>query len=296
MRFERWGTFSVKDHIGAHALSAEVLLYDRLVLPRAVNPNVRNRWADNGWDPDRLDSFLNILKVDQPDGHALAIPWTEETEQHFEERYESARLVDRDAERFWFSAVLGTLELMPGAPPGTFPISVMVAYPGADAAAKDWRPNDQASRVSLTLALAHAIAVPAPLGKSDEELLREAAALADDAGFQAKRAALYEWQDETIRNGVPNGMALEQMSDLLGDYNAQVTRAVGQVYWKFAFTLAPIALTVLGGPLGVAAGVGAGINLVKFWVYDRKPAAPTGKPVAAAMFHQIGQDLGWEFR
>ncbi len=56
-----WGTFSVKDHCDPSAFVAEVMLYDRLVIPRPPDERERSRWSEVGWHPDRLDVLLQIL-------------------------------------------------------------------------------------------------------------------------------------------------------------------------------------------------------------------------------------------
>jgi uncharacterized membrane protein len=44
MSIERWGAFSVVDHKDARKLAADVLLYDRLVLPTPMDWD-RERWV-----------------------------------------------------------------------------------------------------------------------------------------------------------------------------------------------------------------------------------------------------------
>jgi hypothetical protein len=56
-----WGTFSVKDHSDPRAFIAEVMLYDRLVIPKPPNATERARWEELGWAPERLESILEIL-------------------------------------------------------------------------------------------------------------------------------------------------------------------------------------------------------------------------------------------
>jgi len=67
-----WGTFSVKDHCDLRAFVAEVMLYDRLVIPVPPNATERARWEDLGWDPARLEKALEILG-----GRAFAVSWDE---------------------------------------------------------------------------------------------------------------------------------------------------------------------------------------------------------------------------
>ena len=68
MSRERWGTFSVKDHTREQPFAADVLMYDRLVIPKPANEVERSRWAEAGWAPDRLDAILEVLKADEPGG------------------------------------------------------------------------------------------------------------------------------------------------------------------------------------------------------------------------------------
>ena len=56
---EVWGTYSVRDHLREHPWAADVLLYDRLVVPVPPEPGDPRdpaewaRWQDNGWQPGR---------------------------------------------------------------------------------------------------------------------------------------------------------------------------------------------------------------------------------------------------
>ena len=118
--------------------------------------------------------------------------------------------------------------------------------------------------------------------------------LADDAEFQKKRAQMYQWQEGIIQAGISDAKALQEMAQYIEEYNLATKRAVRKVYTKFAFTLIPIAITAVAGPLALAAGDGAIANLVKFWIYDRKPVVEAGESQAAAMLHTIHEELGWQ--
>ena len=60
---ELWGTFSVRDHLRERPFLAEVLLYDRLVIP--IPPTEEHveweRWEQNNWNPQRLKELLPVL-------------------------------------------------------------------------------------------------------------------------------------------------------------------------------------------------------------------------------------------
>lgn len=73
-KLEVWGTFSVLDHLRTGAFVAEVLTYDRLVIPAPPEGDGAEygRWRRKGWDPDKHKTFRDLL------GEAdllLEIPW-----------------------------------------------------------------------------------------------------------------------------------------------------------------------------------------------------------------------------
>lgn len=71
-KIELWGTFSVKDHLRKRPFAAEVLVYDRLVMPRPPTSDEEpcgpgeqsevTRWGVNNWKPGRLKKLLPILQ------------------------------------------------------------------------------------------------------------------------------------------------------------------------------------------------------------------------------------------
>jgi hypothetical protein len=64
MAVERWGTLSVKDHLDAQALAADLLLYDRLVFPVMSGPGEPDRWKAENWAPDLQERLIEELGVD----------------------------------------------------------------------------------------------------------------------------------------------------------------------------------------------------------------------------------------
>ena len=296
MSRERWGTFSVRDHVRECPFASDVLMYDRLVIPRPADTEERSRWSKAGWDPDRLDSLLEVLGVcdaEKPNGHAVTVDWNQYTESLFNQRAETAKIIDSEANYSLTRRLLAT-ELLPEAPAGVARVAILAAYPSIAAAEEEWTAYDeQERRESLTFALAHQFVVPDATGKTDLELLQEAVGLANDSDFQRKRAQMYRWQDDVIRTGISEKESLQEMAQYVEEYNNVTRRAVGKVYSKFAFTLVPVALTALGGPIGAAAAIGSIANLVRFWIFDRKPAVEAGESQAAAMLHTIHQELGW---
>jgi hypothetical protein len=85
LKVQQWGTFSVRDHIRPRAFVADVLLYDKLVIPRPPTDkelyaegqtgsagDQMNRWRKNQWEPDRQRELLDILGEYEL---AIELPW-----------------------------------------------------------------------------------------------------------------------------------------------------------------------------------------------------------------------------
>ena len=88
MDWELWGTFSVGDHLRRRAFVADVLLYDRLVIPTPPETDdaEQKRWREMGWRPDRQRQLLSLM----PSNHLVKVPWTESHRENWETRYRDA--------------------------------------------------------------------------------------------------------------------------------------------------------------------------------------------------------------
>jgi hypothetical protein len=60
MAIELWGTFSVRDHLVDRAFVADVLLYDRLVLPTLPEQTPENEWPES-WNLAKQKTLLRDL-------------------------------------------------------------------------------------------------------------------------------------------------------------------------------------------------------------------------------------------
>jgi hypothetical protein len=97
MRIQHWGTYSVKDHDRDRAFVADVLLYDKLVIPRpATEKELRaggwtgtvedqvDRWRSKRWNPRRQRELLDILgEFDL----AVELPWGGRTDEDYQRVY-----------------------------------------------------------------------------------------------------------------------------------------------------------------------------------------------------------------
>src|SRR6478672_430120 len=69
MSIELWGTFSVRDHLVERAFIADVLLYDRLVIPTRPDGTPGDEWPA-AWKSAKQRTLLGDLAE-----LAISVPW-----------------------------------------------------------------------------------------------------------------------------------------------------------------------------------------------------------------------------
>jgi hypothetical protein len=149
----------------------------------------------------------------------------------------------------------------------------------------------------LQCALAHRFLVPSSSDRSDEELLKDAVKLADEEDFKGHRAEYYKWQEDIIEQDISVPDAIKEMEQHLEALNKIVKKAKIKVYWRFAFTIIPIALSGVAAafatsPLAIPlAATGALISFAKFAKLERKPEYQAGEHAPAGMFHHSANVL-----
>ena len=81
---ELWGTFAVDDHLRLRAFVAEVLLFDRLVIPRPHKEDEEQyrEWCDAGWQPKRL-----VEIIDRLGNLAIPITWDKNVRSTWQNQY-----------------------------------------------------------------------------------------------------------------------------------------------------------------------------------------------------------------
>ena len=297
MARERWGTFSVIDHINVSALVPEILLYDRLVIPVPNDDNDRQRWADNGWNPDLLDERLETLGE-----LAISVRWDETFQTEFSARMREVKEVADDATTEAQEAIPYQMtrrilvRSRPPLPKGVSHADAVAAYQSEADFKEDFLFKEKESKeAQLGLLLGQKIAVP-EVEADDNTVLLRAIDLAISEDFKRKRRKLYAWQEDILEKRILPARAIDDIDILIKEYNECVKKAANKVKINLAFTLAAatlgIAGLVLGNPL---AGGAAFLAITKFVALDRKPNVVVDdeyKP--AAMFHDIKNTLGWD--
>lgn len=292
MSFERWGSLSVDDHVDTQALVANILLYDRLVIPVMTEQPDRDErayWVGKGWDPDLQTDRLALLEE-----LAIRRPWNKARREKFQTRVkqlaaerQDARIIDRKQDTREILAQEQVVEK----PPGVQGVTVVAAYNSTAALKDDFSITNAKDHLSAqAYLLSRRLAVPADLSNPDKSI-REAIKLSRDQEFQARRNDLFDWQDLAVARGWRPQDAVERISEMADRYNVMVEDAVGKVRWKFAFTIFGIGIAFATGGL-VGAAAAATLSVIQFVKLDRKPVIEAGNTQPAAMFHDIKESLG----
>ncbi len=91
--------------------------------------------------------------------------------------------------------------------------------------------------------------------------------------------------------------AVKYIEQLTHEYNLIVKKAEKKVYYRFAFTIGGIGLGLAGAALGSpVAGASALLAIAQFATFDKKPAIEAGNSKAVAMFRDVEEVLGLEFK
>jgi hypothetical protein len=299
MSRERWGTFSVIDHKNAAALVPDVLLYDRLVLPIPTSDEERIRWNARGWAPDVLDKRLEQLGP-----LAVKANWSYTDRQQaitaWEERLKSVRfdaeqIIQEIKEKAPYQMTRMVLADKPWElPPGVTHIVPVAAFQSEEefrACCHLAAPT--VDRTNLGFLLGRKLAIPSD--RDPEKALAKAVELASkDDKFRENRRKLYEWQEGIVRDGIPLKDAVREMDQMVEAYNRSVEQATRTVYYKFAFTVAGVALGLAAAPLSVPfATATVLLSVVQFATLDRRPVIEPGENAPAAMFHDVRKIALW---
>jgi hypothetical protein len=311
MGVERWGAFSVVDHKDARKLAADVLLYDRLVLPTPPAWDIE-RWNDKKWDPAGLEK-----RLEQLDKLAIRATWDLERQKQWSEKFRALRddVQDINAALHMTRRVLAE-HGRDYRPPGVGSVEVVAAFQSeADFAELDGEGSQSAARAELDFLIAHRLAVPD--GDNAEESLKRALELCSKDKFANRRRRFHDWQRSVVLDGVHPEDAVADLQRLVREYNEAVQKTKGSFRLETAMLVgglsaaalatfagaAPAAVAALGiGALKGAqvvsignAAVGAILQVVR---HARSRKDPDGAAVdfSGAMFHQIETELGWQLR
>jgi hypothetical protein len=304
-----WGTYSVRDHTYEHPFVADVVLYDKLVVP--VPPPPENpehetewrRWEKAGWNPSLQQKLLAVLGE-----RVITIPWDAEVRALYGQKREEERAAQG------LSLSLSN----PFAATGDVVLYrlVQTGQLHADAAAINavatyrrlvdlenaigLREVTEATRLPAGQAVAivgRELLVPdSNHYKSDGDLLKAALELSAKTDISL-RQDYWDWQQrffsqqETDYRAIQN--SVKDMADLLIQEQKNLRRERGRLTSIFVLTIGGIGLTLAGNPIGPFALGGAFVEVGKFVVSDLIPGRSNSSSPAAVLYDSRPH-LGWE--
>jgi hypothetical protein len=325
-----WGTFSPADHLRPAAFVADVLIYDRLVVPVAPQPGdpLAEKWAQR-WDPERQAELLGVIRdavphlvIEVPWDHHLAAEWKEHERQRtagFREsavrqvaddvaevqrrqranpdspKQQSERQFLRDRQRRKNDAVIADTIPTAGMP------TLVAAYGSAaefDESVTVEPAADGLGRNRLLGAFAWPLLVPSSNRRSDVDLLKQAMEMVTDEKMAGYRAAYHAWRRELLEAEVPADQAAAELVQLMDAYHQSVHRKRITAATRYAVLVAGsavgAAITALAGPGGwLLAAAGGGVTSSSVAVAGAwRLQGPSARAAPAALFHEARERFG----
>lgn len=290
---ERWGSLAVADHTSTSDLIANVLLYDRLIVPvmsEQADRNERAYWLSKKWDPD-----LQKERVAQLGRLAIPRPWDASRREAFKTRMQQLKMEQLDTKSVELLAQQMTRGILAMEPvteknPDVERVDVIAAYNSASAAQKDFVIEQAAKPIDAhALLLARRLAIPS--SKKPEKSLERAIELSRNPEFRKKRTALFDFQEEAILKKWSPAETVKRIAAMNDELNEQIRDSAKTVRWKLAFAVCGIGLGLATGVTAIALGTAA-LQAVQFFAFDRKPAIDGDSTKPAAMFHDMKTTLG----
>lgn len=283
---EYWGTFSVRDHLARRPFVADVLLYDRLLIPTLPEGEPEESWPA-AWDLKRQRQL-----IDQLGDFAIPLPWTAAMREEWGKLYEAekaqpgaartrlasnaacdavdARTLPYDATRRVLTehankaaddALLKRLRATRGAKPGAA-VQAFSASPDFEHFAADFPAAASAAADAPGALIGWRFFVPESSDSgpdSDRRLLDKAMKLANDANFIANRELFYACWNGLRKGEVSLDEAREHMAKILADYDKFMASQRWKKRARYAMVIASPLLVAAGGAAAAPFLVGAGL-------------------------------------
>jgi hypothetical protein len=271
MPLQVWGTFSVSDHLAERPFVADVLLYDRLVVP--VPGKDVDHWHKNKWKPDTLTTLVGILATGDL---VRQVVWDYGLREEFEAVWQEEKERAQDRFRRGLTVVANPMAATRGAlfkeaemkrdaeffskNPDVVVESV-AAYPSYERFDLERAPGAAVAAQTGEFARQTAEEAPEPSSvfgweffvpqddaRSDEDLLSDAVQLATKRSFRKARAEFHEVRAQLYKHGGSSRTLWADMEKRLERYRQECDTSQLKTRSAYAFWIAAAGAT-LGGLL-----------------------------------------------
>lgn len=304
---EVWGTYSVIDHKAPRAFIADVMLYDRLVLP-VPEEGEWHLWEENDWAPDRQAALREIL---EKQGRVKCRPWKvgqwQDDQVDYQKRMAERYAFDEAlAEQIGQDAFLYTRDkLVEELPRSVTGLHAVPTYRSAEEFKKSVGYEDAQDREKPIMLPIGGLAaasigakflVPEDPAADDEDLLGEAIEISTGATYRKARRSFWRWQrefygDDVITDQETLDAAAEEMADLLADVERAYAWDRAKTIGRYAFLVGSIALGMIGGPLTVVSIAGVTLSVGEFSFNQIAEAQDKRDPAPAALVHTAKKEF-----
>lgn len=294
---EVWGTFSVKDHLSPQAFLAEVMLYDRLVIPVPPDRAERQRWQENGWEPDRLDQIVERLG-----DRAFLVEWDAERQANWKTRYDAGNDLAYRTPDWAFEAT--RTELTDKLPRYVTGVEAVVTYTSVDELTNnleltETQVNKGEYGTTVAAVIGREFLVPNDPGKPYLDLLEEAAQFSSEPTMKYSRADFWRWQrefldDKGITDQASIEAAVKDMAEKINREKAFAREHGIQTAIQYAFVVGGVTLGLLNSPLAAVAFAGAFLEVGKYVSGRLGPKDPNVDRAGVALIYDTQKHFGWK--
>jgi len=257
-RRQRWAAFSVRAHRDLASLAADILLYDRIILPVPEDDPERDRWIRKQWNPDDI-----ALRVVQSAGRIIPVPWTAQLRDEWQNRWDQLRNFGEEVAYGLTGAVYASYppawnEIAAGLQPDQVPErkpAILAGYQSADEAkaelglmplqsTQQLRPKPSNTMpggrpVDLVVALHIRRLVYEPDVADPEEAFLVAVKLVETDRFQRARRNLFDWEDKLYVDGWGPEEVEQELPGLEEEYRDAVRAEVARTRRRWIATVLP---------------------------------------------------------
>jgi hypothetical protein len=314
---EVWGAFAVNDHLRRRAFVADLLLYDRLLVPFPSTEAERAQWRIDGWEPDALERTLEVIEQHSREA-VLRVPWTDKRDaqvrrawaqqvevdrtrlqgnlyaaaggrysasrRYIVNEVEAARVARRDKRTGYLAGLNGVYgEVFPAyGSKAELEQEWSVQTPGAGTTADGENSNSRVWRLASMFRCE--LFVPEDSRRTDLDLLEEAVLLASRDDFREKRASFHALRREYLHAGLDDAEVLADLEERHQAYREITARTVLKGRLVNGLTIVGVGSAVAGTLTHPILALGAGLcELAKVAVHSMVPQRAIGeaqKPVA----------------